>query len=1048
MMRRMNSSRGSALLIVLGMMAFMVVSAVAFSFFMRQNRLPSSYLRRATALRQLAKASLAKAMKEIDDDIAGNPYPGVGGQQKASSSGTTSIGKNYWRGRVLCPEGLVAQEDTFPTMTLEGLAYLPPAIVNDVRYYARRTATAQWRRLDYDAGRYAFVVVNVSDFLDVNRLRAGDARSSANRISLETLFEDGTLRNFWSDPEDFQDFLDAARGDLPFVSIADYNLALKSVGGAGFDSPFVNYFVSGGGAGFYGFEDPPSDRGAKNYLQYGAQRFVTDSCLDEREDDWLRNSTVNQSLKTVSLASALNQPFDGFLKLDDDEKRNDQTANQVLLSFDSCPWGTERSRNIGPYEWVALYDYLDKDDVPTSVALPTVERAPMVVGVEQIDEQQLKVKVKEDDPNPNGVEDPAASTENTRVLRKTVTHHLEFDNGQIQLNVGLAFPFKYQKERNANRSYKVRAVGSLCLIPQAVRMLKSRTSYDTPAIGNWSTAASQAANLNDGVFALVSDTKTIKLPTEEITTEAAAVSKGSGSFHDVQLSFRGFDGANGKLKDEQYLARFNLKRTEVKDENGNWIPDPAQPDWVIDVDKGRPDYRFRAADFDSGAPAAHPAFGQDYVWDFTCAVKVYDDNDQLVDMAPASFADDMQPNQGGDFGAYHKNAGRPVLRFDGDGAAGTATVNLKEQWADMHAYVTGLNNNDALLSLKPMRYLTDDPRYNFAAENWYAADNAETGGSMGETWLKQVSTGSKDWKDRDVFMAVSNQGYLQDGTEFAFLPCAKEFDAGGDFNTVERGDGRIPAGRDNALHANLMWHTHDCIDGGANGTDALKLSAGGTGFRVNPYSDDEIVTRLPFVDTPYDWWAAGTNALKDAVKAKVFDSRGKTPDGKLDAALGYTFGPRSLESAARLDATKLVPNLRGGASETPTVAGNVMAALRGNGNWYDAWRNLDWEETGDRLCGVDGLGVTLHEVDRKFLYGYWRSCFANQQQLFIVFFRAEATMIGSGSGGASSAAAQMGARGVAVVWRDPRATTSATGSVDDDSVPPHRMRVLFYHQFD
>ena len=38
---------GSALLIVLGMVAFMIVSAVGFASYMRYSRLPSSYLRRA-----------------------------------------------------------------------------------------------------------------------------------------------------------------------------------------------------------------------------------------------------------------------------------------------------------------------------------------------------------------------------------------------------------------------------------------------------------------------------------------------------------------------------------------------------------------------------------------------------------------------------------------------------------------------------------------------------------------------------------------------------------------------------------------------------------------------------------------------------------------------------------------------------------------------------------------------------------------------------------------------------------------------------------------
>ena len=40
-----SSRRGSALLIVLGMLSFMIVSAVAFSVYMRMSRAPSSFLR-------------------------------------------------------------------------------------------------------------------------------------------------------------------------------------------------------------------------------------------------------------------------------------------------------------------------------------------------------------------------------------------------------------------------------------------------------------------------------------------------------------------------------------------------------------------------------------------------------------------------------------------------------------------------------------------------------------------------------------------------------------------------------------------------------------------------------------------------------------------------------------------------------------------------------------------------------------------------------------------------------------------------------------------
>jgi hypothetical protein len=104
-------------------------------------------------------------------------------------------------------------------------------------------------------------------------------------------------------------------------------------------------------------------------------------------------------------------------------------------------------------------------------------------------------------------------------------------------------------------------------------------------------------------------------------------------------------------------------------------------------------------------------------------------------------------------------------------------------------------------------------------------------------------------------------------------------------------------------------------------------------------------------------------------------------------------------------------------------------------------------------------------ADRKFLYGYLKGCFANTHQLFLIFVRAETS---AGGGGAGS-----GARAVALVWRDPNAplyqnngTTSrgqdnaniylnVNSGLNEESwrlnsrkYPPHKTRILFYHQLD
>ena len=56
-------------MIVLGMLAFMVVSAVGFSVFMRESRKPSSHLKRSIIARFLLHAALANAIARVDGDF-------------------------------------------------------------------------------------------------------------------------------------------------------------------------------------------------------------------------------------------------------------------------------------------------------------------------------------------------------------------------------------------------------------------------------------------------------------------------------------------------------------------------------------------------------------------------------------------------------------------------------------------------------------------------------------------------------------------------------------------------------------------------------------------------------------------------------------------------------------------------------------------------------------------------------------------------------------------------------------------------------------------
>ena len=211
--------KGSALLIVLGMISFMLFSGIAFSVYMRQTRLPSSFIRRTAVTRQLAKSALSEAMCEINSCIGNDPHPGIPGPTKPDG-----YDFNTWYRRVFLGVGInkgktdpddrkrTLREDsdsygsgylknnvsddpdetTVPTLSLEGLTYLPPSLVNEARVYSRRTPTAQWTPFAFEAGRFAFTAIDVSDYFDVNRVPVDIHRSSASssRITLAHVFEE------------------------------------------------------------------------------------------------------------------------------------------------------------------------------------------------------------------------------------------------------------------------------------------------------------------------------------------------------------------------------------------------------------------------------------------------------------------------------------------------------------------------------------------------------------------------------------------------------------------------------------------------------------------------------------------------------------------------------------------------------------------------------------------------------------------------------------------------------------------------------------------
>ena len=119
------------------------------------------------------------------------------------------------------------------------------------------------------------------------------------------------------------------------------------------------------------------------------------------------------------------------------------------------------------------------------------------------------------------------------------------------------------------------------------------------------------------------------------------------------------------------------------------------------------------------------------------------------------------------------------------------------------------------VTLSPAAYFTDDPRYNYAAENWFPENNLGGGESLGTLWLGKQTSGkapNANLKDRDIFMSVSNQGYLQDPGEIAFLPRVCGFDTQDEYNPVKNAaTGVIPNGPGDVANKDQMWRTYGCF---------------------------------------------------------------------------------------------------------------------------------------------------------------------------------------------------------------------------------------------
>lgn len=1074
----MTTSRksGSALLIVLGFLSFMVVSAVAFAIYMRAERMPSSALRRAVATRHLVHAALAEAIARVDDAVRGDPFPGLcDTNTDFSAKGTYTYrdqrgqAMDVWQGRVFMPPdplgGTTTREtrfapvtETVSVLTLEGLGYLPPGLVNDVRFLSRSSWAAQWQQLPFDAGRFAFCAVNVSDYFDVNRVWANRGRTSeaGGRLSLGYLFDPsfdptagngasaGDVVNFAADAATFDRFVHTTRqtgddkgndntqavgSDTPYVSLLDYNLALGRNGGGSSLMPlFYNWIDRSSQASYY-------QEGSQQAKSAARQPFVTESV--STNESWL-----------VDLATAKGQPFYGRnltpsqnVRVSDVVNYNSEFFRQVFSAG---------SKLLSPLDYVTLYDYLDHDDIPLSLAAPCVERVPMVAALEQTVQFA---------PGPMPAK-PGPTTAGGPNQPKTSITYFDVDRNWFQpgvLTTVVAFPFKHGKTRNNNLSggpFKVQALVRLFLAPAGLNARSPIAAQLRPQNeADW-TKREDAFSFNgqNGVFMLSVRSQEVDLTLpNSVQDEADAFCTGGGGSGIVAIPVN-----FGDLNFPADLHMLTVKKSQDCNDQGIPVGQETKTYTLnirpfIDANGNLPNGAADISEAEFNAVAGIEVVPYVCIW-----VRIVN-GDGTVDLVPAYPDDDvLNGGAGGDpVLQTYGGSSAPLMRFVGDGVPFSLQT------------IAGGSFSGGTPTWKPKAMYTVDPRFNWAPESWYASEQS---GVTFDKWLdatrSAVGMGTDATRDEDIFLFTSNQGVLQSLGEFAFLPRLCE--NGAELISASSFDGAERTAANQVANFACMWRSYPVDRNWYAQWAALRVGRStARECLVNPYTDNRAVMMAALANTPVDYWAAGRGMAADCALrkdgAKMINDTDPWITTAADA-LKYAFGSKSDDPGDKLQCQNLVSIADQIMTEMRTGTLGLIESNMGNNNWNpataweDIWDNLAWDiqQNGNsvtRFLGVDlGNNVALHSVDRKFLYSYWRDCFANNQQLFLIFVRAESNALG---GPGEGTPAQQGGRAVALVWRNPSATRQEGRTYDAQPTynnsgerEPHQTRVLFYHQFD
>ncbi len=197
-MKKNEIRSGSALVVVLGMMAVLMIMAVAFSVFMRTERSGMTNLKHALTARQTTHTAIARAMAAIDQSFVHptNNWPVPDWDPPYISSWNNStVNTQFWQNAQNASDtnrisnARVLTEEISRHLSPSQLALAKNAKVDWVTVMsgvgASEATTAYGPKNDMIVARYAFIAFNTTGLLDMNYGPMTNGTDAAKKAAIE-----------------------------------------------------------------------------------------------------------------------------------------------------------------------------------------------------------------------------------------------------------------------------------------------------------------------------------------------------------------------------------------------------------------------------------------------------------------------------------------------------------------------------------------------------------------------------------------------------------------------------------------------------------------------------------------------------------------------------------------------------------------------------------------------------------------------------------------------------------------------------------------------